>query len=224
VLLYYKYTGLDSAQRNALREWYQETCTALGLRGRVRVAFDGVNVTVRALLAPVFHATSSSFVTEREPQSWSVCRPGCAVSGNCVELARRRLAARWPPCTSTSLRLGRTKGSAQLSTTSLRLRLDRGAPRRLWRAGSTRSLSPSARWARSAPVRGLRLAKRARDTSSGAIKCFTAPASSRAGQASGTSRVGVRLQASRVRQVRDTPCLVARVPRLHPTLLGRAGA
>jgi len=201
VLLYYKYTGLDSAQRDALRLWYQETCTALGLRGRVRVAFDGVNVTVRGPACSFPACNAFHFLLLKgKPWSWSVCRPGCAVSGNCVELARRRLAARWPPCTSTLLRRGRMKASAQLLTTSSRLRADRGAPRRLRRAGSTRSMSRSARWACSAPVR-VRMVAPARSprvTTNGALNFFAAPAPSIARQASGTPRGGGRLQALRV--------------------------
>ena len=48
VLLYYKYVALEHGTCEALAAWYARGCTALGLRGRVRVALDGVNVTVRA--------------------------------------------------------------------------------------------------------------------------------------------------------------------------------
>lgn len=47
VLLYYGYRDLtcDGAQK-AVAEWYESTCTELGLVGRVRVARDGVNATL----------------------------------------------------------------------------------------------------------------------------------------------------------------------------------
>lgn len=48
VLLYYKYIGVDGAEREHLRSWYEDGCTRLALRGRIRVALDGVNVTVWA--------------------------------------------------------------------------------------------------------------------------------------------------------------------------------
>lgn len=46
VLLYYKYVSLNSIEREAVRQWFLENGTGLGMCGRVRVAFDGVNVTV----------------------------------------------------------------------------------------------------------------------------------------------------------------------------------
>ena len=45
VLLYYKYITLQD-DRAAVAQWYQNNCGDLQLRGRVRVAHDGVNVTV----------------------------------------------------------------------------------------------------------------------------------------------------------------------------------
>lgn len=48
VLLYYKYVDLIGEQE-AVKDWYQETCGRLHLRGRIRVARDGVNVTVGPL-------------------------------------------------------------------------------------------------------------------------------------------------------------------------------
>lgn len=46
IALYYHYVSLDSTQRAVVAQFYRDTGTALGLRGRVRVARDGVNVTV----------------------------------------------------------------------------------------------------------------------------------------------------------------------------------
>jgi len=46
VLLYYKYCELADSTA-ALAAWLEEGCARLGLRGRVRVARDGVNATLR---------------------------------------------------------------------------------------------------------------------------------------------------------------------------------
>lgn len=47
VLLYYQYQDLaERDKRQALHEWYVDGCHRWGLRGRVRIAQDGVNVTV----------------------------------------------------------------------------------------------------------------------------------------------------------------------------------
>ncbi len=46
ILLYYAYRPLPSDDREALAVWYEETCRALGLVGRLRVAWDGVNATL----------------------------------------------------------------------------------------------------------------------------------------------------------------------------------
>ena len=43
VLLYYKYVDVDDAA--AAREWQHTLCTALGLRGRIHVASEGINGT-----------------------------------------------------------------------------------------------------------------------------------------------------------------------------------
>eukprot|EP00873_Tetraselmis_striata_P040549 jgi/Tetstr1/460813/TSEL_000567.t1 len=47
VLLYYKYVDLDAEERQELAGWVQALCQRLALVGRVRVALDGLNVTVR---------------------------------------------------------------------------------------------------------------------------------------------------------------------------------
>jgi hypothetical protein len=48
VLLYYKYTDL-STQQQTIAKWFETSCGAL--TGRVRVAKDGINVTVRETAA-----------------------------------------------------------------------------------------------------------------------------------------------------------------------------
>ena len=45
VLLYYKYVDIGD-QRRQIADWFREACNRLHLKGRVRVALDGVNVTV----------------------------------------------------------------------------------------------------------------------------------------------------------------------------------
>lgn len=45
ILLYYKYVDLDKEQQG-VAEFYEKLCLEHSLRGRVRVAKDGVNVTV----------------------------------------------------------------------------------------------------------------------------------------------------------------------------------
>jgi len=45
VLLYYAYRDLRACQAE-VRDWMEALCTSLGLVGRVRVALDGLNVTV----------------------------------------------------------------------------------------------------------------------------------------------------------------------------------
>eukprot|EP00240_Pyramimonas_obovata_P005512 CAMPEP_0118936094 /NCGR_PEP_ID=MMETSP1169-20130426/16003_1 /TAXON_ID=36882 /ORGANISM="Pyramimonas obovata, Strain CCMP722" /LENGTH=335 /DNA_ID=CAMNT_0006879205 /DNA_START=278 /DNA_END=1281 /DNA_ORIENTATION=- len=48
ILLYYKYASLEApAVQLELRVWMEQLCRRLDLRGRVRVALDGLNVTVR---------------------------------------------------------------------------------------------------------------------------------------------------------------------------------
>ncbi|CAM9336948.1 unnamed protein product, partial [Ectocarpus fasciculatus] len=51
VLLYYKYIPLGEEGRVVVKDWYVEHCRAEGLRGRVRVALDGVNCTLGGSLA-----------------------------------------------------------------------------------------------------------------------------------------------------------------------------
>ena len=51
VLLYYKYVDL-SAKQAEVAQWMLELCTSLELKGRIRVALDGVNVTVRTHKSP----------------------------------------------------------------------------------------------------------------------------------------------------------------------------
>lgn len=47
VLLYYSYRSLDAeTTQPAMAAWFRENCALLGLRGRVRVALDGINVTL----------------------------------------------------------------------------------------------------------------------------------------------------------------------------------
>lgn len=45
VLLYYKYVDLTEKQ-GAVQDWMERLCQDLGLRGRIRVAKDGINTTV----------------------------------------------------------------------------------------------------------------------------------------------------------------------------------
>ncbi|CAB1109228.1 unnamed protein product [Ectocarpus sp. CCAP 1310/34] len=51
VLLYYKYIPLGEEGRTAVKDWYVEHCGVERLRGRVRVALDGVNCTLGGSLA-----------------------------------------------------------------------------------------------------------------------------------------------------------------------------
>jgi predicted sulfurtransferase len=46
VLLYYKYLDLGESGREVCTAWFEASCRAAGLRGRVRVALDGVNATL----------------------------------------------------------------------------------------------------------------------------------------------------------------------------------
>ncbi|KIZ00894.1 hypothetical protein MNEG_7068 [Monoraphidium neglectum] len=46
ILLYYKYVILAGREAE-LAAWYEAQCSGLGQKGRIRVAADGVNVTVR---------------------------------------------------------------------------------------------------------------------------------------------------------------------------------
>ncbi|CAM9305848.1 unnamed protein product, partial [Ectocarpus sp. 8 AP-2014] len=51
VLLYYKYIPLGEEGRAVVKDWYVEHCGVERLRGRVRVALDGVNCTLGGSLA-----------------------------------------------------------------------------------------------------------------------------------------------------------------------------
>lgn len=51
VLLFYKYVDIGD-QRRQVADWFREACRRLQLKGRIRVALDGVNVTV---CAPTHH-------------------------------------------------------------------------------------------------------------------------------------------------------------------------
>eukprot|EP00903_Cladosiphon_okamuranus_P013386 g12474.t1 len=51
VLLYYKYVHLGEERRSTVKDWYLQRCGVEGLRGRVRVALDGVNCTLGGSLA-----------------------------------------------------------------------------------------------------------------------------------------------------------------------------
>ncbi|CAN0444756.1 unnamed protein product, partial [Ectocarpus sp. 12 AP-2014] len=51
VLLYYKYIPLGEEGRSVVKDWYVEHCGVDQLRGRVRVALDGVNCTLGGSLA-----------------------------------------------------------------------------------------------------------------------------------------------------------------------------
>ncbi|CAM9976845.1 unnamed protein product [Ectocarpus sp. 4 AP-2014] len=59
VLLYYKYIPLGEDGRAAVKDWYVEHCGVERLRGRVRVALDGVNCTLGGSLAALRRHISS---------------------------------------------------------------------------------------------------------------------------------------------------------------------
>ncbi|CAM9981067.1 unnamed protein product, partial [Choristocarpus tenellus] len=46
VLLYYKYIPIGEEWRSSIQAWYELVCRQGRLRGRVRVALDGVNCTL----------------------------------------------------------------------------------------------------------------------------------------------------------------------------------
>ena len=61
ILLYYKYVDLTSHQE-VLKAWYLNLCKELDLKGRVRVAKDGINCTVSIQSsATVVHSLSSAY-------------------------------------------------------------------------------------------------------------------------------------------------------------------
>lgn len=45
MLLYYQYVPLGP-ETTVVAAWFERTCSDLGLRGRIRVAQDGINVTL----------------------------------------------------------------------------------------------------------------------------------------------------------------------------------
>lgn len=51
ILLYYKYVNLLGKQHE-IQEWFRQLCGQLEQRGRIRVAADGINVTV-CIYAPL---------------------------------------------------------------------------------------------------------------------------------------------------------------------------
>ena len=64
ILLYYKYVDLASRQED-LRQWFLTLCKELQLKGRIRVARDGINCTVghaAFLHVPLKGAPSSQLV------------------------------------------------------------------------------------------------------------------------------------------------------------------
>lgn len=61
ILLYYSYVDLSEKQE-AVSDWYSGLCSNLKLVGRVRVAKDGVNVTVRAPSPSILLSTLSSIL------------------------------------------------------------------------------------------------------------------------------------------------------------------
>ena len=50
-MLYYAYVDLRDGRREDVRSWYHGSVHALGLVGRVRVAWDGVNATLGGPMA-----------------------------------------------------------------------------------------------------------------------------------------------------------------------------
>ncbi|KXZ48398.1 hypothetical protein GPECTOR_28g805 [Gonium pectorale] len=51
ILLYYKYVPMNEQQVEEVAQFYEQLCSKLGLNGRIRVARDGVNVTVGGAMA-----------------------------------------------------------------------------------------------------------------------------------------------------------------------------
>jgi hypothetical protein len=62
ILLYYKYVDLSSC-RDEVVAWIHDLCDRLNLKGRIRVAKDGVNVTVRFNIWRHTHAVSCACYT-----------------------------------------------------------------------------------------------------------------------------------------------------------------
>ena len=55
ILLYYEYVDLTSHQQD-VKAWYLNVCKGLDLKGRVRVAKDGINCTVMHTAQPLMYA------------------------------------------------------------------------------------------------------------------------------------------------------------------------
>ena len=78
MLLYYKYVDLE-AHQSQLHGWMLSLCQRLQLRGRVRVALDGINCTVRyiqtlmgGVLCLTCHVTNLAACT-RSAEPWRIC-------------------------------------------------------------------------------------------------------------------------------------------------------
>ena len=54
ILLYYKYVDLTTRQEE-VKQWFIGLCERLELRGRIRVAKDGINTTVCPGSIPACH-------------------------------------------------------------------------------------------------------------------------------------------------------------------------
>ena len=95
VLLYYKYIDLASRQE-AVRAFYVELCGGLEQKGRIRVAKDGVNVTVSAWLA--FASRNGSHVDHLDHRAVSRrCALPTQVGGNMPSLDRHIEAVKAHP-------------------------------------------------------------------------------------------------------------------------------
>jgi predicted sulfurtransferase len=70
VLLYYKYCELADST-TALAAWLEKGCARLGLRGRVRVARDGVNATLRGSM-PALQVRDTTVAAIRGPSQTTV--------------------------------------------------------------------------------------------------------------------------------------------------------
>ncbi|GBG67866.1 hypothetical protein CBR_g985 [Chara braunii] len=53
VLLYYKYVAIPTEDLQGVCDWMGDLCSSLGLRGRIRVAPDGINVTIGICQRPI---------------------------------------------------------------------------------------------------------------------------------------------------------------------------
>lgn len=66
ILLYYCYVDLRAC-REAVHAWFIKLCEDLQLKGRVRVAFDGINVTVCAQFPRLSHFFCDVCIIEMLP-------------------------------------------------------------------------------------------------------------------------------------------------------------